>query len=141
MLSKEELLKPRYKVIADYPGSPYKIGDIKQCSESEHGDVNYYRQYPSIFKNLEWWEERNKIDMPDYVKQIDMVDGANNPLPDICLKVKKHFSAGNGEWRDDSIHIFCADSYISQLSNCSYSYSGWIPATEEEYSDYLNTKK
>jgi len=24
----EELMKPRYKVIADYPLSPYKVGDI-----------------------------------------------------------------------------------------------------------------
>jgi len=31
-MSNEELLKPRYKVIADYPNCPYRVGDLVEFS-------------------------------------------------------------------------------------------------------------
>lgn len=146
-MSIEDLLKPRYKVIADYPDSECFVGTIIEQSGDRYRDelgfllqqTNKPEHYPVIFKELGWWEMRKVEDMPEYVKQTGMVNGADEPVPDICLKVKKHFNAGNGEWRDDSIHIFCADSYISTLKNCSYSYSVWLPATKEDYETYLNT--
>lgn len=80
-MTKEELLKPRYKVIADYPGSPYKIGDILFYMKS-YSTVSYLptttycdkfiriENYPHIFRKLEWWEEREEQDMPEYVKYV-----------------------------------------------------------------------
>ena len=60
-----ELLKPRFKVIADYPKSVFKVG------ETLHGDLIYcdtngpkYSDYPHLFRKLNWWEERKKEDMP-----------------------------------------------------------------------------
>lgn len=64
----KELLKPRYKVIADYPGNDIPIGYIIT-------DVDYYTRrnvdfdkWPHIFKKLEWWEDRKPEEMPEYLK-------------------------------------------------------------------------
>ena len=149
----EELLMPRYKVIADYFHSPYELGDYlekvtdvrfivtKHCSTQTLAHIETLNKMPHLFKELEWWEERESSDMPMYLKLTDMVDGKDDPIHDVVLKVIKHFSAGNGEWRDDSYRIFCADSYMTPtLKRTSYNYIGWIPATEQQYNDYINSK-
>lgn len=82
MLSKEELLKPRWKVIVKYPGSPWKENDILSDWNEEFGfGINkdswerMYNplNYPAIFKKLEWWEDRKFEDLPEYVKNADGV--------------------------------------------------------------------
>lgn len=60
-----ELLKPRYKVISDYPGNIVKVDSI--CTPSEQESILYYEKYPDIFKKLEWWEDRVLAEMPEYV--------------------------------------------------------------------------
>lgn len=62
-MNKEQLMLPRWKVISDYPGSPYVIGVIKNWLTSINMD-----DYPHIFKRLEWWEETAIKDMPEYIK-------------------------------------------------------------------------
>lgn len=80
----EELLKPRYKVIAEYPQGFFKEGEIVYTfcdakspyrtwyiSTEENGRVWQHgscEKYPKVFKKLEWWEERKETDMPEYVK-------------------------------------------------------------------------
>ena len=69
-MTTEELLKPRYLVIADYPGMDddgYYIGQVK-----ENIAENYCKlldKYPHLFRRLEWWEMRDEKDMPEYVKR------------------------------------------------------------------------
>jgi hypothetical protein len=77
-------------------------------------------------------------DMPQYLKETGMIDDDDNPISDWYLKVKKHFNAGNGEWRDNSIRIFCTDDHINGwgFGNKSMSYSYFEPATEAEYLAY-----
>jgi len=76
-MTTEQLLKPRYEVIADYPFNPYKIGDIietigdtmavvyvkiihtKYLTDSRNLD-----SYPHLFRKLNWWEKRKAEDMP-----------------------------------------------------------------------------
>ena len=145
----DALLAPRYKVIADYPFCSCNIGDIIPCYESavfwgiECNDTSgkvYMSDYPHLFKKLEWWEERKIEEMPEYVKQTGMIYGNGEPAPDWYLKVKKHFNAGNGEWRDDSIKIFCA--YPDNRSiGISMNYAGFEPTTEPEYLSYIEGLK
>ena len=78
-MTKEELLKPRWKVIADYPGrdtAGIEVGDILTISNvdqpSTHyvADSHYYINldlYPHLFRKLNWWQERKKEDLPEYV--------------------------------------------------------------------------
>jgi len=71
----EDLLKPRYKVIADYPFCPFEVGEILYEHEGKfyvYEDSGRYpinpEAFPAVFKKLEWWEERKESEMPKYVK-------------------------------------------------------------------------
>ena len=65
----KELLKPRYEVIADYPGSTNIIGDILECPNYENDfTANFWveanEKYPHLFRKMNWWENRKREDMP-----------------------------------------------------------------------------
>ena len=73
----EELLQPRFKVIAPYPCSIHKLEDIILTYESamsyavQIDDVSEkicLKDYPHIFKKLEWFEDRKIEDLPKYLK-------------------------------------------------------------------------
>lgn len=93
----QELLKPRVKCIADFWDNPFKVGQIIQFTqEREYHDfitgelqgkdwltdflpddetvtrymywMRKFIPYPHLFRHLEWWEDRDVKDMPEYVK-------------------------------------------------------------------------
>lgn len=73
----EQLLQPRYKVIADYPGNVQPIGHIHQCigdPESIRYWVEQKEKYPQVFQRLEWWEHRTDSELPRYMKGADYPD-------------------------------------------------------------------
>ena len=115
-MTPEELLQPRYRVIADYPKSFYKTGEIiKVCKIN--GDLIYcddngtrYSDYPHLFERLEWWEERSKAEMPFYIKSQD--EGNVIPI----------------DW-----------GIVKRVGNLYFDES--LPATEEEYINYKNSIK
>lgn len=151
-MSKEELLKPRYKVIADYPGNVQPIGHI--CSVV--GDMasiiywcNQKDNYPHLFKKLEWWEERKLKEMPEFVKVIREDCAKDTGL---YCKVFK--------WAvfDDKIPIikgqYCAELegykplYLARTElNAPGQIYGrlnathLLPATRDEYEQYNNQQK
>src|ERR1044072_2667751 len=126
-----DLLKPRYKVIADYPGNAYKLGDIitfveDGCSEliANYSAVNGDRtrlmsakkksdKYPHLFKKLEWWEGRNLEEMPEYL---------NCPSRKMFFKVEK--------WHK---------SYFIMNGRQKMQYKNYKPASAAEYEAYLQT--
>jgi hypothetical protein len=66
-MTNEELMLPRFNVIADYPNSSFDIGDILEQDEKHKTNYwvklqlytsRYPDKYPNIFRKLEWWEER-----------------------------------------------------------------------------------
>jgi hypothetical protein len=145
-------MKPRWKVIADYPCAIHPMGTIINTYESanaylvkvgEEMDGTYRSEdgcladYPAIFQKLEWWQERKIEEMPEYLKQTGMVDSFNNPAPDIVIHVKKHFDAGTGDWRDNNFNVFHA---YNEPPVCM-SYSGWEPATLSQYTTFINKSK
>jgi len=70
----EELLKPRYKVIADYPLGR-KVGTIlTECGTNLIDEPLFnvgvnstvytaasLDKFPALFKKLEWWEDREVL--------------------------------------------------------------------------------
>jgi hypothetical protein len=130
----DELLKPRYKVIADYPGCPYEIGTILyvddegelfspiagyapsiiKIMESEASKFNHF------LKPLQWWEDRELDQMPRYVKCIATPD--QKIMPGDVFKLA-WIEPG---WGTDHVHT------IFLYTNC------YIPATESEYNTYTN---
>lgn len=129
----EELLKPRYKVVALWPNTEFKVGQI--VTDTYGLALKFYDNYPHLFKKLEWWEDRKPEEMPEYVKRNEdnMSSLSGDPL---VLIVKKHFHYGE-DWRSGNIDFFTAQNGLAN----GYSYSGFQPATEQEYNDYINQKK
>lgn len=93
----EELLKPRYKVIADYPGSPFIVGSVGVKHYAEwvfelNGVVSdvAVENYPHLFRLMHWSEERKPEDMPKYVKRVynGEVLYYEKEIIDGCMKYK-----------------------------------------------------
>lgn len=127
-MSKEELLKPRYKVIADYPRSAWRVGRIIEgyfLNDLLKSEVDM-RKYPHLFKKLEWWEEITVMDLPDYIKWTS--PGQNNSSS--FFRVNNWYSSPN------SFDIAGCDVDGGRLfiKECQ-------PATEQEYNDYINSVK
>lgn len=78
----QELTRPRIKVIADYPGSQFKVGEVleqvgtgnsyeKNGSSPDAGwgpGIEAPDKYPSVVRFLGWWEEREPDELPVFVK-------------------------------------------------------------------------
>lgn len=83
----EQLMRPRWKIVADYPHSPLPAGSLLDgngesfCVSRTHyqdfGELHsqnnympeaYLYGFPHLFRKLEWWEERAVEEMPEYVK-------------------------------------------------------------------------
>jgi len=130
-MTTEELMNPRYKVIADYPNSPFNIGEIlllksKNCYESNLDKQiytdRYPEKYPHLFKPLAWPEERKPEDMPEYLKPIEEF----NQWPGLILKVASVYPNAKS-FRCENIFQLAA-----------LSFSDYVPAT---LSDYLTYKQ
>lgn len=134
-MSKEELLSPRWKVIALYPGCFWKIGDVfnyvdHNCFKTEsqpsipmHGSV--FTEHPHLFKKLEWWEERKLDEMPEYLQSqsADFVFKKGD-----IVKVDKWLESFGPTLR----------FYSSHTDKITLHPHLYIPATITEYEQYIN---
>jgi hypothetical protein len=118
-MSVEELLKPRFKVIADYPGCEYSIGYILSIPDADFdtGYEDFLKTYPHLFKELEWHDERDEIEMPKYIK--------GNHITNKGIIFKLLDKSQNGR-------IFHDDTEIELCHLLRYG-SFYTPATEDEY--------
>lgn len=135
----EELLKPRYEVIAPYPayrGHGIEVGDIltdpgdNECVRNQKGQAVvafHWDMFPHLFKPLQWWEKRSVEEMPEYVK---------NEEGEV-FKIK--------EWDGTSVPYVFVNPKIHSgyVESATYSplYPPYFPATESEYTAYINSKK
>lgn len=133
-MSIEELLRPRYKVVAIWPD----MGDYKyfhgQIIEMQDFDSNgqwyiktkkstlydaFFDSYSNLFKKLNWWEERKPEDMPEYVK-----------------------GTLGGEFKVMEFAIL--DNEFKKYHKTGYRYltgTDTFPATKSDYETYLTTNK
>lgn len=138
-LSKEQLLAPRYKVIALWPYCHEEVGGIITVyagesaylytlgkdsvhvypSDRNRTTTDWYEQYPHLFQKLEWWEERKPEDMPEYVRQ------KNSNAIFKCRFDLNETSAYFMYLEEDSIHPYHPF------------YEIWEPAT---YTEYINNQ-
>jgi hypothetical protein len=125
-----ELLKPRYKVKALYPKCIFIVGEIV------HGDLIFcdpdgdkFYNYPHLFTKLNWWVERGISQLPKYVKSHEGIE------VDFVLKVEKYMvhNESGSVWAFE--YLWEQEKDIKRMSM-----SGWLPATEKEYNDYINKK-
>lgn len=117
----KDLLKRRFKIIADYPSNVHKIGSIISNEEVGFIDkIKFYEceKHPHLFKELEWYEERKVEDMPKYLKQT--LDDGKTTYEEIIFWDMKHLIG----MIDDR---YCCDL---MLWKGKYQYQ---PATKEEF--------
>lgn len=132
-MNKEQLLKPRWKVIADFPDSDYKVGSIEDrdwCkyvnSEDEtDGIVWKISDFPHLFKELNWWEERKIEDLPNYIKIVD---------ENVIAKVEEH-SIGIG------FTYKVTDYFTSEHSRRKVYSTNTIPSCEEDFLSALANRE
>jgi len=123
----DDLLRPRYKVIADYPDNEFEVGEIlpDDVVSNEEDEI---LKYPHLFKKLEWWEERQISEMPEYVK-----------LPAWHDENETEFLHVDGK---NSWHHFNEAGYfgIKHRSGgglyVGYERSKFLPATEADFINY-----
>jgi hypothetical protein len=128
-MTKEELLRPRYKVINIWPDMDKMAlcqGEIitldKQFVNKQacirRGDSTLYDaffdNYPHLFQPLEWWEERAPEDMPKYLKWV---------YTGVICKYHRHLGA-----------YF----YLEDDNSFGYALTNTIPATIADYNAWKN---
>lgn len=127
-MSIQELLKPKFKVIGDYPGNKLKVGEIYYdtnelitevtISEGDYTVVNPYI-YPKVFEKVEWWEY-----LSEYIaKQIGYAKTI----------------AGNSVRMVESIDVRLGK--ITFVGGKVRNIRQWLPATEDEYEAFINRNK
>lgn len=107
-----DLISPRFEVICDYPNSPYKLGEILTTN------LNEFKNFPSIFKELKWWE-RPINELPEFV-------GYSR-----WIKYDGDMSEFNGVFEDEDIikvkqHNFEHNQFLSEDDSFVY-YNAWYP--------------
>ena len=115
----QELLKPRYKVIADYPGNIWAIGSVLDLNISKQLS-SYYDKYPHLFRRLEWWEDRDVKDMPEYLKY-NIND--KNWYGNVVFEKVDMFYGDNNEYV----------ALVDRDEMMQYCTSWYLPTTETEY--------
>lgn len=76
----EDLLKPRFEIIADYPNNDFgKVGTIIdrdwRLEGGNNSGIAKISDYPNIFRKLNWWEKREESEMPMYLKDNEKIGG------------------------------------------------------------------
>lgn len=131
----EQLMQPRWKVLADYPQSVYTVGEILFYKDVTSSIGAFFREYPHLFKKLEWWEERKVEDMPMYLKHEWVVDSLNKPVASIVVKVQSHFKCYNKVQE-----CYSPSNFTTTLGFRERSYFDYLPSTEQEYLNYQSNK-
>lgn len=149
----EQLMQPRYEVIADYPDSPFYKNEVLQLTYRENNgkifgwedgkrtpgiwDNEYFLKYPHLFRRLEWWERRSVEDMPEYVVFVkDYMDFKRG-------EVYKYSNWHKGLDKGEIGFIKDAKSTAKYGNHHAMPalFNQFMPATEQEYTDYITSKK
>lgn len=142
------LMTPRYIQLTDIPigvEEPLKEGTIYTlCNEGKtqfklFGRIwlpSDFDAYPKIFRLIFWWEHRSIDQMPGYVKDVFFpitIPDTKNPFYGHIFKVTEHFIS-------ELADVGC--EYIDSKGElCYLAYNQAEPCTEQEYNDYINSKK
>jgi hypothetical protein len=132
----EQLLRKRVVVENKWPNCPFEVGDILIKDGDYYwvvGAIGWYSKYevediepfPYLMRPLEWWEEREVSEMPEYVK--DIGDGE-------IFKVR--------EWLDNSMSVIWLNDN-KKMNHTGFhqaSSEHFLPATPADYENYLKHK-
>lgn len=138
-----DLLKPRYRVIADYPGNKFLIGEIFiQNPNGSWSDKSKawaskmmpnFDKYPHLFIKLDWWEYRKTKEMPEYLKSHNKPINHESRLSNCLIRCGQDEFWNSSKFTNNSKGFVTA--YGGIMIEC------FNPATREEYETYQNKIK
>ena len=140
-MTKEELLRPRVKVIAPFPGSRFTVGDILYKYDYQTSDSGLYcyvtntevplnglnenrdniESMPHLFEPLPWWKDRKLDELPEYVKW--------DYKPKVDAAEMENYVREVEGWQQANFGVM-TDGQITATKH-------WLPATKEEYEAYI----
>lgn len=148
----ENLLLPRIKVNKDYPfNEHFKVGQILTFFKAQqHGqepeyfyhfpnnqggtnfEISFFRNYPHLFTELKWYEEREASELPKFIGSHD----GNNfrwvaPIVKWCINQRETYD-------------HCVISFTNLEGNydeIEQSLYGARPATETDFQNYIKAKQ
>ena len=144
-MSIEELLRPRYKVTADYFYNPYKLCDVitveyddrsvhlttttyrnefgETVEQANHFHPNRLKDFPHLFQPVQWWEQRAVEELRS-IKYMKVVEYSGYHLVGDVVPVKKM------AFSDDGFLLgYWLTGHLHPLHKI-------IPATAEEYTAF-----
>lgn len=140
----------RFKVIADYPHSPYKVGDwVEQYTNTaykltvtyngnsmDETQVNTYpasavELYPELFEKIEWWQDLKEEDLK-HLPQYIMIDPKIEIEPPFCVFKIIKWELENGE--------LVATSYKKERLGIG-SLKLYLPSNKIEFAKYIRERK
>jgi hypothetical protein len=144
-MTPEQLIAPRYEVIADYLGSNFNIGDVLSlnlidqderinkgvyyCYHGAYGPLAEFdlSPYPNIFKLLQWWEKRDFSLAGMYIRA-----GAKDSIH-TCYKLLQ---------KEDHPHMELWTMECGDREHC-YPLNGdnIVPIEQSEYNQYIKSKE
>ncbi len=123
----EDLLVKRVIVENLWPGCLLEVGDILLADEYgnyDHDGVGYKKSqvepFPYLMRPLAWWENREVKDMPLYVRHIN-----GDVIHELIIESENHKGV----------------PLIRVLNGGLWPIDLFIPATLQEYNEYINSKK
>lgn len=118
-MTTEQLLAPRYEVIALWPNTDWKVGDIIE-HELSSSAIKLYDTYPHLFKRLQWYEKREASEL------LNLTHLKRRPGGILFSNLEDFytgFKIQDGEWAN------FGEGHNIHLSHL-------LPATSEEYETY-----
>lgn len=140
-LTHDELLKPRFKVMKDWPGrKDFEVGqiilldkvfcngspmcEIEDCQGKRTYIMAFFEMFTQEFKLVAWWEERKEWEMPEYVK------GEDGNI----YKVR-YYEQYNFLWMESKTKEKVSTWAVNDKVMCFFE-----PTTETEYLNYIKQK-
>ncbi len=129
-----ELLKPRYKVIGDYPNNELPLGlivtnihdnvwsDGKNYEFTE--DESWFKKYPHLFRKLAWYDERTLSELMD-INYVRITIYTGYWVVGDVIKVTDY----KIDTKAKKLERYIFDSHSTIPMRCE-------PATEKEYIDF-----
>lgn len=161
-LSVEELMKPRYEVIADWPcmrdmhvgkviemngrwpnpGSTiYWKWSITDCQGTRDYTTLYFERWPHLFKPLQWYSKRKPEEMPDYLRCIRSDSIGHYQINEGVIYKLLELDWYKDINEDGYFHRWRITVETTKGRENRFSISDFLPATESEYSSYKQSIK
>ena len=150
-MTNEELLIPRFRVLADYPFSAFPVDAIITLNKKPFHEFNSkkvlliglieFEKYPHLFQKINWWWKRKDEEIPKFLKFV--WEGKTDEV----RQVKEWLYADESEkWKPiekrEAPHEICGFLHQSDFTDDCFprvSINGWLPATEEEFNEFIKT--